>query len=224
MLLRRGDALTRFPSSPLPAARPDLPHHLQRRPGAGPANRCRSGAQGRLHPAARRSARSTPPPSSPSIPRSPSSGSPTMARWTRPACSDARSASGSCSGCRRTSERDTVSALVLGVDPLRLQLPDGRISFSPPGRRSIPASWWWRSPRPVLGVAARKAQDQLRLGYFTGGASWQASYQVVLGRAGRAGDRDGGAPIRVAAGRKRRDPAAGRVGEPGAARGVAPGR
>ena len=28
---------------------------------------------------------------------------------------------------------DTVSALVLGVDPLRLRMPDGRVTFTPPG-------------------------------------------------------------------------------------------
>jgi hypothetical protein len=31
-------------------------------------------------------------------------------------------------------------------------------------------------------MQSSKGQDQLRLGYFTSGASWQASYQVVLGR------------------------------------------
>ncbi|MBA3556202.1 MAG: hypothetical protein H0W29_15800, partial [Gemmatimonadales bacterium] len=34
----------------------------------------------------------------------------------------------------RLAERiDTVTALVLGVDPLRLQLPDGRVTFTAPG-------------------------------------------------------------------------------------------
>jgi hypothetical protein len=37
-------------------------------------------------------------------------------------------------------------------------------------------------PTAVLGLESSRAQDQLRLGYFTTGASWQASYQVVLGR------------------------------------------
>jgi hypothetical protein len=34
---------------------------------------------------------------------------------------------------RLPESKDTLSALVLGVDPLRLQLPDGRVTFSPPG-------------------------------------------------------------------------------------------
>jgi hypothetical protein len=37
-------------------------------------------------------------------------------------------------------------------------------------------------PTAVIGVQSSKGQDQIRLGYFTSGASWQASYQVVLGR------------------------------------------
>jgi hypothetical protein len=38
-------------------------------------------------------------------------------------------------------------------------------------------------PTASVGLESNKAQDQIRLGYFTGGATWQASYQVVLGRA-----------------------------------------
>ena len=84
---------------------------------------------------------------------------------------------------RLSDPRDTVSALVLGVDPLRLQLPDGRISFSPPGLALYPSDVVVVEPTAVIGVQSSKGQDQLRVGYFTDGASWQASYQVVLGRA-----------------------------------------
>jgi hypothetical protein len=83
---------------------------------------------------------------------------------------------------RLSEPRDTVSALVLGVDPLRLQLPDGRISFSPPGLALYPSDVVVVQPTVVLGVRSARGQDQVRLGYFTSGASWQASYQVVLGR------------------------------------------
>jgi hypothetical protein len=83
---------------------------------------------------------------------------------------------------RLSDPRDTVSALVLGVDPLRLQLPDGRISFTPPGLPLYPSDVVVVEPTAVLALRSARAQDQLRLGYFTGGASWQASYQVVLGR------------------------------------------
>jgi hypothetical protein len=83
---------------------------------------------------------------------------------------------------RLSDPRDTISALVLGVDPLRLQLPDGRISFSPPGLALYPSELVVVEPTAVVGVQSSKGQDQIRVGYFTAGASWQASYQVVLGR------------------------------------------
>ncbi|HZN98596.1 MAG TPA: hypothetical protein VFB61_12765, partial [Gemmatimonadales bacterium] len=83
---------------------------------------------------------------------------------------------------RLSEPRDTVSALVLGVDPLRLQLPDGRISFTAPGLALYPSDVVVVEPTAVLTLRSDRGQDQLRLGYFTSGASWQASYQVVLGR------------------------------------------
>ncbi|MEA2724189.1 MAG: hypothetical protein QOH59_1960 [Gemmatimonadales bacterium] len=79
--------------------------------------------------------------------------------------------------------RDTISALVLGVDPLRLQLPDGRISFTPPGAPLYPPEVVVAEPTASLSVRSAQSQDRIRLGYFTGGASWQASYQLVLGKA-----------------------------------------
>jgi hypothetical protein len=83
---------------------------------------------------------------------------------------------------RLSDPRDTVSALVLGVDPLRLQMPDGRISFQAPGEAFYPSDLVVVEPTAVVGVQSSKGQDQIRVGYFTSGASWQASYQVVLGR------------------------------------------
>ena len=83
---------------------------------------------------------------------------------------------------RISDPHDTVSALVLGVDPLRLQLPDGRISFSPPGLALYPSDVVVVEPTAVLSVRSARGQEQIRLGYFSSGASWQASYQVVLGR------------------------------------------
>jgi len=82
---------------------------------------------------------------------------------------------------RLPESKDTISALVLGVDPLRLQLPDGRVTFSPPGAALYPADVVVADPTVSLRLESTRAQDRLRLGYFTGGASWRASYQVVLG-------------------------------------------
>ena len=82
---------------------------------------------------------------------------------------------------RLPESKDTISALVLGVDPLRLQLPDGRVTFSSPGAALYPADVVVADPTVSLRLESTRAQDRLRLGYFTGGASWRASYQVVLG-------------------------------------------
>ncbi|HEU4682485.1 MAG TPA: hypothetical protein VFS51_12095 [Gemmatimonadales bacterium] len=82
---------------------------------------------------------------------------------------------------RLPESRDTLSAVVLGVDPVRLQLPDGRISFSPPGAPLYPPEVVVAEPAASLALRSTRAQERVRLGYFTGGASWQASYQVVLG-------------------------------------------
>ena len=76
---------------------------------------------------------------------------------------------------------DTVTALVLGVDPLRLQLPDGRVTFSLPGAALYPAELVVSDPTATLQLRSTRAVDRLRLGYFTTGAAWRASYQVVLG-------------------------------------------
>jgi len=82
---------------------------------------------------------------------------------------------------RLPESKDTLSALVLGVDPLRLQLPDGRVSFQPPGAALYPADVVVADPTASLDLWSSRARERLRLGFFTGGATWQASYQVMLG-------------------------------------------
>jgi hypothetical protein len=61
-------------------------------------------------------------------------------------------------------------------------MPDGRISFSSPGLALYPSDVVVVEPTVSLAVRSTRSQDQMRLGYFTSGASWQASYQMVLGR------------------------------------------
>ena len=82
---------------------------------------------------------------------------------------------------RLPESTDTLSALVLGVDPLRLQLPDGRITFQAPGAALYPADAVVADPAARLDLRSSRARPTLRLGYFTGGATWQASYQVTIG-------------------------------------------
>jgi hypothetical protein len=76
---------------------------------------------------------------------------------------------------------DTVSGLVLGVDPLRLRMADGRVTFSPPGAALYPADVAVADPTLTLELESARTKEALGLGYFTGGATWQASYQAVLG-------------------------------------------
>lgn len=79
--------------------------------------------------------------------------------------------------------RDTVSALVLGVDPERFQLTDGTVSFGRPGTPMYPADLVLLDPTLTLRVRAAAARRSLGLGWFASGAGWQAAYQVVLGTA-----------------------------------------
>jgi hypothetical protein len=82
---------------------------------------------------------------------------------------------------RLPESKDTLSAVVLGVDPLRLQLPDGRITFQPPGAAMYPAEVVVADPTAAVNLLSTRERKTLRLGYFTGGATWQASYQVTIG-------------------------------------------
>jgi hypothetical protein len=76
--------------------------------------------------------------------------------------------------------RDTMSAEVVGVDPERYKLPDGTITFQAPGTPQYPADLVTIDPRFQLTVSSAQPKKNLRLGYFTQGSGWSASYQVLL--------------------------------------------
>jgi hypothetical protein len=82
--------------------------------------------------------------------------------------------------------KDTVGATVVATDPVRYKLADGSITFSPPGVAQYPADLVTVEPRYDMTVTSARSRKGLPLGYFTGGAAWSASYQVVLGPAGTA--------------------------------------
>jgi len=79
---------------------------------------------------------------------------------------------------------DTTSALVIGVSPERFRRADGRVSFQRPGLPLYPAELVLGDPTLALAVRAPSPQPSLRIGYFTQGAAWNASYTVVLGKNG----------------------------------------
>jgi hypothetical protein len=77
---------------------------------------------------------------------------------------------------------ETYEVTILGVDPLRFIMPDGTVAFnSPGGAIRYPADAVARSPSALLSLSSASAKKALPLGWFTTGASWNASYDVVLG-------------------------------------------
>ena len=88
------------------------------------------------------------------------------------------------SGIRTNNVWDSVSATVLGVDPERFRLADGRVVFQRPGVPLYPSELVLVDPTLTVGVRSTAAARALRVGYFTGGASWSAGYDVVLGGTG----------------------------------------
>ena len=83
----------------------------------------------------------------------------------------------------RGAALDTVTATVVGVNPERFKLADGRIVFNRPGMPLYPAELVLVDPTLALTIRSAVARPALRLGYFTDGAAWTASYSVVLGKA-----------------------------------------
>jgi len=84
------------------------------------------------------------------------------------------------------SGKDTVSATVLGVNPEIYKLADGSVTFQAPGSPLFPAELVSVDPVSNLNIRSAQARKELRLGYFSEGAQWQASYQVLLGNNGQA--------------------------------------
>ncbi len=76
--------------------------------------------------------------------------------------------------------KDTVSAVLAGVNPERYKLADGTITFSPPGIPQFPADLVTLDPTYRVRIRSAQAASKLRLGYFTQGGGWNASYQLVL--------------------------------------------
>ena len=80
--------------------------------------------------------------------------------------------------------RDTVVAEVVGADPERYRLADGRITYRRPGTPLFPAELVLTEPSVELALQSDRARRRLGLGYFSSGASWSADYAVMLGGGG----------------------------------------
>lgn len=76
--------------------------------------------------------------------------------------------------------RDTLTATVVAVDPVRVRFADGSIFYGLPGAPSFPNDLVPPDPTTEVRLSARRASDQLRLGGFAQGGAWNAMYAVVL--------------------------------------------
>lgn len=76
--------------------------------------------------------------------------------------------------------RDTISAVVVGVDPVRVRLPGGEVMFGMPGQPTFPAELTAGPVATELRLQVRRPTEPLRLGGFAQGGGWNAMYAVVL--------------------------------------------
>ena len=81
-----------------------------------------------------------------------------------------------------TATNDTLLVTVLDTDPELYRLPNGKVVFGAPGRPLFLDSMVQVDQAIELKVRSEASRRSLHLGYFTSGAQWQASYQVVMGR------------------------------------------
>jgi hypothetical protein len=78
--------------------------------------------------------------------------------------------------------RETVTAVVLGVDPERYRLATGQVTFERPGSPLFPAELVPAAASLTVGLRSDRARSSVGLGMFSGGAAWSASYAITLGR------------------------------------------
>jgi hypothetical protein len=81
---------------------------------------------------------------------------------------------------------DTVRATVMRVAPPQYRLADGRFLLSEPGEPLFTADVVRTAPEVLVVLEAARPRPRAELAYTTTGARWAATYQVVLGRGGRA--------------------------------------
>ena len=74
-----------------------------------------------------------------------------------------------------------IAATLVAVDPERWRLDDSTVLFQRPGLIRWPDDLLAFEPSLELRLRAAQSKPALALGYFTTGAFWRASYQVILG-------------------------------------------
>ena len=79
-------------------------------------------------------------------------------------------------------EKDTVRATVVRIDPPQVRLADGRLFLGLPGQPLFPAGLVRSQPEAQLVLEAARARPRTDLAFVGEGMSWEAVYQVILGR------------------------------------------
>src|SRR5438309_966145 len=80
---------------------------------------------------------------------------------------------------------DTVRATVLSVTPPQYRLTDGRLLLGSPGEPLFPSELVRTGEEAMVTLEASRGRPRTEVAYVAQGATWEATYQVLLGR-GRA--------------------------------------
>ena len=80
-------------------------------------------------------------------------------------------------------EKDTVRAMVVRVSPPQVRLADGRLLLGLPGQPLFPAGLVRTLPEALLVLEATRARPRTDVAFVGEGMTWEAVYQVVLGKA-----------------------------------------
>ena len=91
---------------------------------------------------------------------------------------------------------DTVRATVVSVNPPQYKLTDGRVLLLEPGEPLFPAEQIRGATEASIVLDATRGRTRTDLAYVTSGATWEATYQAVLGKTALV---SGGATITPAA-------------------------
>lgn len=78
------------------------------------------------------------------------------------------------------SKGDTIRATVVRADPPQFRLSDGRLLLGSPGEPLFPAEVVRTAPEAQVVLDASRARQRTEIAYVTGGANWEALYQVIL--------------------------------------------
>jgi len=80
-------------------------------------------------------------------------------------------------------DKDTVRATLVRVNPPQVRLADGRMLLALPGQPLLPANLVRSQAEAQIVLDATRARPRTDLAFIGEGMSWEAVYQVILGRA-----------------------------------------